>query len=483
MQSLLSICQESFDSESWSEKTEQAFENLFGSDGGRYPLKAQKEIQFRTPKIDADKVPFSAIIHESNPSSGGYGGMSFVIFPVEEGPPMIAMVMGTQGLSPDEHIVGKPGHSRKMNAITELLNRNYSGRETIAWAKREAVRIDQEVPENVQKKFPEYKGIFKRYGQEIYGFCQGKEEILEEALKVFLDFHFEERGFEPLTAYQDEYQKYKQQYFNFLMPTVDWVRVSDMLEQRKYLILQGPPGTGKTRLANQLLQDEYDAQGRAIQFHPNTTYENFVGGLFPASTESELGLNFSVTKGDLLKAVEDAQDTDQKVLLVIDEINRADLSKVLGEAIYCFEPYEEREINLPYNFGGSIEDTLRVPPNLHVLGTMNTADRSIAMLDVAIRRRFAFMTMWPQMGVVMEKGNEVTQQTFQDLLNIFIEYASDDAFVLMPGHSYFIDYPEIDAVDHMQTNLIPLLQEYLKQGYVSNFADAIHAYIQEIQQL
>ncbi len=483
MQELIDICQESFNAEEWPGKTEQAFENLFGSDGGRYPLKAKKEIQFRTPKIDADKVPFSAIIHESNPSSGGYGGMSFVILPVEEGPPMIAMVMGTQGLSPDEHIVGKPGHSRKMNAIVELLNRNYSGQETIAWAKREAVRIDQSVPENVQKKFPEYKGVFERYGQEIYGFCRGEEEILEKALKIFLDFHFEERGYTPLTAFSGEYQKYKQQYFNFLMPTVDRDRVSSMLQQRKYLILQGPPGTGKTRLANQLFQNEYNEQGRAIQFHPNTTYENFVGGLFPKSTQSDLGLQFSVSQGDLLKAVEQAQDTDQNVLLVIDEINRADLSKVLGEAIFCFEPYEEREIDLPYDFGGSIGDTLRVPPNLHVLGTMNTADRSIAMLDVAIRRRFAFLTMWPQMQVVEEKGNDITQQAFQDLLEIFIEYASEDAFVLMPGHSYFIDYPQIDAVDHMQTNLIPLLQEYLKQGYVSNFADAIHAYIQEIQQL
>ncbi len=96
MKQLLKVCQESFEAEKWPVETEQAFENLFGNDGGRYPLSAQKEIQFWTPKIDADKVPFSAIIHESNPSSGGYGGMSFVIFPVEEGPPMIAMLANHQ---------------------------------------------------------------------------------------------------------------------------------------------------------------------------------------------------------------------------------------------------------------------------------------------------------------------------------------------------------------------------------------------------
>jgi 5-methylcytosine-specific restriction protein B len=114
---------------------------------------------------------------------------------------------------------------------------------------------------------------------------------------------------------------------------------------------------------------------------------------------------------------------------------------------------------------------------------MNTADRSIAILDVAIRRRFAFLNMWPQADVVQNKGNEMTQEAYQKLLSIFINYASEDAFDLMPGHSYFIAHEDVDAATQMQTNLIPLLKEYLAQGYVANFADAIHAYIQEIEQL
>src|SRR5699024_2150938 len=150
---------------------------------------------------------------------------------------------------------------------------------------------------------------------------------------------------------------------------------------------------------------------------PNITYENFIGGLFPKSTSSDLGLNFEITKGHLLNAIEKANTTDEDVLLVIDEINRADLAKVLGEAIYGLEPYEDRTIQVPYNFGGDIGQELIFPPNFHILGTMNTADRSIAILGVAIRRRFAFLNMWPQVDVVEDIGNEVTQDAYQKLLS------------------------------------------------------------------
>lgn len=147
------------------------------------------------------------------------------------------------------------------------------------------------------------------------------------------------------------------------------------------------------------------------------------------------------------------------------------------------EVHEDQTIQLAYDFGGQIGNELKFPPNLHILGTMNTADRSIAILDVAIRRRFAFLNMWPQAEVVKTQGNEVTQEAYHKLLSIFINFASEEAFDLMPGHSYFIAHEGIDAATQMQTNLIPLLKEYMTQRYVANFADAIHAYIQEVEQL
>lgn len=480
MQKLLELCTKPYDSENWSEKSEEALSTLFGSPDGRYSTYSEKEVQLRTPTA---KVPFSAIIHESNPSSGGYSGMSFVIFPIENGPAMIAMVVGTQGLSPDEHIIGKPGHSRKMNAIIRWLNEQYPKDKPVAWAKKDAVRTDINIPQNVISQHQSYRSIFDRYGDVIYGFCIAEDEVVKNALKVFLDFNFEERGYTPLSSAYDEFEKIKQKYFSYLMPTVDQGNVAQLLNQRKYVVLQGPPGTGKTRLANKLLEEEYSNNGMTIQFHPNITYENFIGGLFPVSTGSDLGLNFKITKGYLLNAIEEAYSTDENVLLIIDEINRADLAKVLGEAIYGLEPYEDRTIKLPYDFGGKIGQELTFPSNLHILGTMNTADRSIAILDVAIRRRFAFLNMWPQIEIVKKHGNKTTQEAYQKLLSIFINYASEDAFDLMPGHSYFMAHEGVDSATQMKTNLIPLLKEYLSQGYVANFADAIHAYIQEVEQL
>src|SRR5699024_1431317 len=198
---------------------------------------------------------------------------------------------------------------------------------------------DIPMPKNIVEAYPKYRAIFDKYGNEIYGFCIAEEGVIEEALKAFLDFNFEERGYTPLSGAKSEFESIKQQYFSYLMPTVDQERVGKLLDQRKYVVLQGPPGTGKTRLANKLLQEKYGSRGMTIQFHPNITYENFIGGLFPKSTGSELGLNFDVTRGYLLDAVEKAYATDEDVLLVIDEdrkstrLNSSHVS--ISYAVFC----------------------------------------------------------------------------------------------------------------------------------------------------
>ncbi len=175
----------------------------------------------------------------------------------------------------------------------------------------------------------------------------------------------------------------------------------------------------------------------------------------------------------------------KKYLLHIDEINRADLGKILGEAIYLLEPEPgfERKIDLPYDFGKPFHRTFFLPPNLHILGTMNSADRSIAIVDVAVRRRFAFVPLWPSMQVVDQHGCLRTQKAFRDLISIFVEHASDDALSLVPGHSYFLAKDEAAATSNLRTNLAPLLQEYLAQGYVTGFAESIRSYLQWLDSL
>jgi 5-methylcytosine-specific restriction enzyme B len=170
-------------------------------------------------------------------------------------------------------------------------------------------------------------------------------------------------------------------------------------------------------------------------------------GWHQKTSSESLGFGFAPQRGFLTLAAEQALASSGKYLLHVDEINRADLSKVLGEAIYLLEPdaLDERVINLPYKFEPPTGDRLSLPDNLHILGTMNTSDRSLAIVDIAIRRRFAFTKLWPQILVVEREGCDLMKQAFQGLLDIFVDYATEDAMDLVPGHSYFLESNELKA--------------------------------------
>jgi 5-methylcytosine-specific restriction protein B len=473
----------------WTERNKAAFQSLFGSPGGRYPKPAQDKVTLRAPEMAADSgVPFAAYIHPSNPPSGPYSGLSFVIFPVPEQPCLIGMVVGTQGLAPDEGILGRPGHARKMRAICAWLNREYGAGLQVAWAKQDPTRVDLSIPREMRQAWPAYHAVFERYGPVLYALFKpnGAPSATEAAVKAFLDVMFEERGHPPLMNFKSEADLIHNSWFEHLMTTVTRDQVRSLLQRRRYVIIQGPPGTGKTRMAREILGTDYEGFGRSIQFHPNTTYESFVGGLNPVSTAGELGFRFAPKPGFLMAAAAEAlRQPEQNFLLHIDEINRADLGKILGEAIYLLEPEPEfkRQIDLPYDFGEPFHSTLFLPHNLHLLGTMNSADRNIAILDIAVRRRFAFVSLWPSMQVVEQFGAPTMQRAYRELMSIFVEHAPDEAFPLVPGNSYFLEPDETRAAESLRVNLTPLLDEYLAQGYVSGFAESVRNYTQWLNSL
>lgn len=475
-------------SNDWPRKFEDGFNALFGSEGGRYPESAKRSVKLRNPEPPEGKegiVPFAALIHPSNPDSGAYGGTSFAVFPGENAPCLISLVVGTNGLAPDEGILGRPGHARKAQALCAWLR---SGkRKLTAWAKHDPTRLDQSVPKAVADEFGEYSSALARYGHVLYAIYapeSDKNETLE-ALTAFLDLMFSERGVRLLSSFESHSREIQSRWFRHLMPILTSNDVAELLNERHYVILQGPPGTGKTYMARRLIETEYQQRGWTIQFHANTTYENFVGGLAPTTSSGTLGFQFAPTKGFLTEAAERARSSRDKYLLHIDEINRADLSKVLGEAIYLLEPddLEGRSIELPYEFEQPTGKRLALPENLHILGTMNTSDRSLAIVDIAIRRRFAFAKLWPQMSVVEREGCDLMRNAFRQLLAIFVEYATEDAMDLVPGHSYFLESDEKVARRRLQTTLKPLLEDYLVQGYVSSFAEAVRSYLQWLDSL
>lgn len=241
------------------------------------------------------------------------------------------------------------------------------------------------------------------------------------------------------------------------------------LLSKRQLILQGPPGTGKTFIAQAIARTLAERYA-IVQFHPSYAYEDFVEGFRPVNTEH--GLAFEIKPGPLVHlAIEAASNPDKKFILVIDEINRGNLAKIFGELYFLLE-YRNHDINMQYR---DLSSTFSLPDNLLILGTMNTADRSIAPLDMAIRRRFSFIELNPQIEPI--KGlllrwlqREGLPPHLDDVLNAINLAINDKRFQL--GPSYFMKqdiYENIEQVWNFQ--VYPQLREVFfdNQELLENF--------------
>jgi MoxR-like ATPase len=239
----------------------------------------------------------------------------------------------------------------------------------------------------------------------------------------------------------------------------------DLLNEKRQVIFYGPPGTGKTFIA-QALAEQVEAAGgdwQLVQFHPAYSYEDFFEGYRPAKPEDGDGLQFDLRRGPLRRLAEQAtHDPGRPYLLVIDEINRGNIAKIFGELYFLLE-YRDRPIRLQY----SPEEPFSLPENLFVIGTMNTADRSIALVDSALRRRFYFFPFLPREFPVQEVlGRWLTEQGYGDeparlldALNAALHEAlPDDDFAI--GPSYFMprkSQPNLERV--WRYAIRPLLEE------------------------
>jgi 5-methylcytosine-specific restriction protein B len=419
-----------------------------------------------------DGVPWAGIIAEDNATSGPYGGASLAWFPLEEGS-IFTFVVGTRGLAPDEGLLTRPGHARRTSALRRYLTRLG----VAAWSKSDPAAINVDIPETGCRLFPTVDAVFKRYGREIYCAADIPSDLdLQTAravVQAFLDLYAYERSWDVRADRRAEVAAFLGPLRNSVFPDVTADTVNDLLRERKFVVIQGPPGTGKTRMAEAVREHFFANRGRTVQFHPAVTYEDFVIGLAPVPEAN--GLRFAPRRGWLLEAARDA--ADQPYALIIDEISRGDLGKVLGEAIYLFEPREVgtvgRQVTLPHMVDG--QGTFKLPDNLYVLGTMNTADRSIASVDLAVRRRFAFVTLMPDRRVVENLSIPEAVIQFDRVAEVFIEHATDDMLDLMPGHSYYLATDEAQFRQRMQYDLLPLLDEYLRQGLVGAMSSELRA--------
>jgi hypothetical protein len=204
------------------------------------------------------------------------------------------------------------------------------------------------------------------------------------------------------------------------------------------VVLYGPPGTGKTYTAEAVARalgvEAESGRQKLVVFHPSYEYDQFIGGLSVSASSGSPVYEFA--PGRLLELVEAAPDGPK--VLIIDELNRGNLSKLLGELLYALE-YRGRPVALSCR-----SEALKLPPDLYVIATMNTADRSIAMMDAAIRRRFAFVRVGPDEEVVRawwkEAGDAAHGQRLAALMKA-LNHAlpqEEDLADLKVGHSYFL---------------------------------------------
>jgi len=256
-------------------------------------------------------------------------------------------------------------------------------------------------------------------------------------------------------------------------------------------ILYGPPGTGKTystkreseRIINSNYEKAFGNQIEFVTFHPSYSYEDFVEGIRPVIKEDNQGAQFEYHCGifkeiclkafqsfdpkfdwnmlqteEYKKVVNEVKDIADKYVLIIDEINRGDISKILGELITLIEPDKRfgcensLVVRLPYT-----KQLFAIPPNLYILGTMNTADRSLALIDIALRRRFDFMEMKPDFSLVPNSlsHHTIVAKKLNDILGRDPDIGKDKKI----GHAFFFN-TDGNIRNVWIKKIWPLLEEY-----------------------
>lgn len=310
------------------------------------------------------------------------------------------------------------------------------------------------------KSIPELAGMEYMKNQQGSFF-----KLKEEEYNIIMDII---RDDNPVRAEQKNDIYDEESFLNdVFMDKSQYARLKSLLLTKKNVILQGAPGVGKTfaakRLAYSILGEVDKSHVEFVQFHQSYTYEDFIMGFRP----NEEG-GFYLKRGIFYNFCKKAKaDPDSKYFFIIDEINRGNLSKIFGELLMLIEnDYRGESIKLAYS-----DELFDVPRNLYIIGMMNTADRSLAMIDYALRRRFSFFDMIPafQTEGFKEYQKKLNNKQFDNIIDGIVKLneviSNDDSLGqgFCIGHSYFCNQKKVN-IEWLQNvinyDILPMLKEY-----------------------
>jgi 5-methylcytosine-specific restriction protein B len=410
-----------------------------------------------------DNGAYFGFIHPEEEVSGPFHDFSLTIFPNDKNKPwLLCLGIGSNGFKNDFELSTYPGLRRLFSKLID--DRGF--------CKSDFSDIETSLPKKItgSNDLQHIKNTIRTYSK-VLPVCQ------------IIDNPESEDGKMRIAAFVAAYAKlrdwpsnpnHRQALSDALSPFLREVEfdhaeeIKSLLNERRFLVLQGPPGTGKTRMAKEVAE-KCNAKTFFTQFHAETSYSDFIFGIRPDLNKTELIYKESL--GSFTKALKFAiQNKGETVFLIIDEINRANLSNVLGPIFYLFEhKMDKSNVFIEVSPGFEIS---KLPDNFFVIATMNTADRSLAVVDFALRRRFAWYTLSPK----PINSKQFYKDDFSRISEIFNWYATSNELILQPGQGYFIAENSQEMSNRIKFEIFPLIKEYLQEGLLRNAKEEFNHY-------
>lgn len=410
-----------------------------------------------------DNGAYFGFLHPDEEASGPFHDFSLTIFPSDQNKPwLVCLGIGSSGFKNDYDLATYPGLRRLFTKLTDERG----------FYKSDFSDIETSLPKSITSSLDlqHIKNTIKTYAK-VLPTCQivdnPESEEGKQIIGAFVAAYAKLRDW---PSNKDHRKAVSEALEPFLkIETIDEAEeVKNLLSERKYIVLQGPPGTGKTRTAKSVAE-KIGAKTFFTQFHAETSFSDFIFGIRP-DTANEI-LIYKEKLGSFSESLKHAVDhSNEKVILIIDEINRANLSNVLGPIFYLFE-HKMDISNVEIEIAPNIK-IKKLPDNFFVIATMNTADRSLAVVDFALRRRFAWYTLKPK----AIKSKQFFNEDFSAIQEIFEWYASSTELNLQPGQGYFLADSEEEMKNRIRYEIFPLIREYLQEGLLRNAKEEFNNY-------